>query len=227
MPAAALNSVLPKKRKVSDDLLLQQEPLPKKKSPLFNQPQNRYAPPSFVGMTAEEISEWRKEQRRERNRESAAASRNKTRARIEELEGEVDNWKSKYFDMENKMRQMERQIELLTKLCNSNQVQDQQQGGICILPPQMVISHPNSPTSSTGSFSQQSASTAIPNTITSLSPLPFSHSSHLAVPNIFLPPLFSESLDHSPVELQEAATSPAAIESGESSKHIISISRPA
>ncbi|KAL3780721.1 hypothetical protein ACHAW5_010246 [Stephanodiscus triporus] len=125
MAAAARKTVVLKKRKVpDDDQHLQSsgpEPLEaKKKSPLFNRPQNFYAPPT-VPMSKEELSQWRKEQRRERNRESAAASRNKTRSRIEELEGEVESWKIKYQDMEAKVRCMERHIELLTKLGGSHQ----------------------------------------------------------------------------------------------------------
>lgn len=47
-------------------------------------------------MSKEEEAEWRKEARRQRNRESAAASRNKVRNRIQELENEVEGWKTKY-----------------------------------------------------------------------------------------------------------------------------------
>jgi hypothetical protein len=108
------------KRKVSDEVqssaTVASEP-PKKKSPLFNRPQNFYVPPTPVPMTKELLSEWRKEQRRERNRESAAASRNKIRSRIEELEGEVDEWKTRYQEIETKMKCMERHIKLLTSMC--------------------------------------------------------------------------------------------------------------
>ena len=55
---------------------------------------SRYVPE--VPMTKNELSAWRKEARRVRNRESAAASRKKTRERIEELEGEVSVLQSKY-----------------------------------------------------------------------------------------------------------------------------------
>lgn len=54
----------------------------------------RYVPE--VPMTKQQLTLWRKEARRVRNRESAAASRQKTRKRIEELECEVANIKSKY-----------------------------------------------------------------------------------------------------------------------------------
>mmetsp|Transcript_27393 Transcript_27393/g.31325 ORF Transcript_27393/g.31325 Transcript_27393/m.31325 type:complete len:318 (-) Transcript_27393:351-1304(-) len=59
--------------------------------------QNRYEP--GVPMTKEQEAEWRLEARRQRNRESAAASRNKVRNRIEELESEVEDWKGKYSSL--------------------------------------------------------------------------------------------------------------------------------
>lgn len=55
---------------------------------------SRYVP--GVPMSREELSAWRKEARRVRNRESAAASRQKTRKRIEELEDQVRHLQSKY-----------------------------------------------------------------------------------------------------------------------------------
>ena len=51
--------------------------------------QTRYEP--GVPMTKEELQKWRKQARRVRNRESAAASRQKTRERISELEIEVSD----------------------------------------------------------------------------------------------------------------------------------------
>jgi hypothetical protein len=56
--------------------------------------QSRYDP--GVSMNREELKAWRKEARRVRNRESAAASRQKNRERITELESEVSHLKSKY-----------------------------------------------------------------------------------------------------------------------------------
>jgi hypothetical protein len=56
--------------------------------------QARYDP--GVAMTKEELVAWRKEARRVRNRESAAASRSRTRERIDELEGEMAVLQSKY-----------------------------------------------------------------------------------------------------------------------------------
>lgn len=58
--------------------------------------QKTYLPNSVKAMTKEEISAWRKEARRVRNRQSAAASREKVRSRITELEAEVAGWKMKY-----------------------------------------------------------------------------------------------------------------------------------
>jgi hypothetical protein len=56
--------------------------------------QARYDP--GVAMTRDELTAWRKEARRVRNRESAADSRKRTRDRIEELEGEVAVLDKKY-----------------------------------------------------------------------------------------------------------------------------------
>lgn len=83
------NRVPPKKRKVSLDL-----PSTNNIGPDKTRTQMRYDPD--VPMTKEEVTAWRREARRVRNRESAAASRAKTRDRIAELEAEVDEWKQKY-----------------------------------------------------------------------------------------------------------------------------------
>lgn len=56
--------------------------------------QARYVP--AVSMSKEELTMWRKEARRVRNRESAAASRQKTQKRITELEHEVGTITKKY-----------------------------------------------------------------------------------------------------------------------------------
>eukprot|EP00977_Amphora_coffeiformis_P027453 scaffold34612_cov165-Amphora_coffeaeformis.AAC.19 len=56
--------------------------------------QARYEP--GVPMTKEELAAWRKEARRVRNRESAAASRQKTKERIDHLEGKVAEIQAKY-----------------------------------------------------------------------------------------------------------------------------------
>jgi len=71
--------------------------------------QSRYDP--GVAMTKEELKAWRKEARRVRNRESAAASRKKNREAIDTLEGKVKEVQSKYdaalqyiLDLEEKLR---------------------------------------------------------------------------------------------------------------------------
>lgn len=52
-----------------------------------------------ITMTKEQLTAWRREMRRVRNRESAAASRRKVRDRIEELEDEVEVWKKRYQEV--------------------------------------------------------------------------------------------------------------------------------
>lgn len=69
----------------------QDEPMSKKQKA---KAQVRYDPE--VPMSKTELANWRKEHRRVRNRESAAASRQRIRSRITELEGEVEQWKDKY-----------------------------------------------------------------------------------------------------------------------------------
>ena len=68
-------------------------------------PQMKYDPD--VPMTKEETSAWRREQRRKRNRESAAACRKRQRDRINELEGEVADWRAKFDDAFNKLKAMD------------------------------------------------------------------------------------------------------------------------
>jgi len=70
--------------------------------------QNRYKPE--VRMTIEEEAEWRKEARRQRNRTSAANSRNKVRNRITELESEVDEWKSKCTSLTKRLEILEKRM---------------------------------------------------------------------------------------------------------------------
>jgi hypothetical protein len=68
--------------------------------------QNHYEPD--IPMTKEQTAEWRKEARRKRNRESAAASRNKVRNRIAELEQEVQEWKTKYSALLERIEALEK-----------------------------------------------------------------------------------------------------------------------
>ncbi|EJK66223.1 hypothetical protein THAOC_12873 [Thalassiosira oceanica] len=60
-------------------------------------------------MTKEQLTQWRREMRRVRNRESAAASRKKVRDRIEDLEREVNKWRVRYGDVINRIGDAERQ----------------------------------------------------------------------------------------------------------------------
>ena len=91
----------PRKRKISEES--DHKVKPKK-------PQMKYEPD--VPMTKEEAAVWRREQRRKRNRESAAASRQRQRDRITELEEEVDEWKVKYASTLEKIREMEKKLNL-------------------------------------------------------------------------------------------------------------------
>lgn len=69
-------------------------------------PQLKYDPE--VPMTKEEATAWRREQRRQRNRLSAAMSRQRQRNHITELEGELDGWKSKYQAVMDKIQAIEK-----------------------------------------------------------------------------------------------------------------------
>lgn len=69
--------------------------------------QIRYEP--TVPMDKDQLTAWRREARRVRNRESAAASRMKTKERIQELEEQVGNWKQKYLDAMDRLKQLEGQ----------------------------------------------------------------------------------------------------------------------
>jgi len=87
---------------------------PKKKSPLYNRPQNYYAPTQGTSsMSPAELSEWRKEQRKKRNRESASISRNKNKLRLERLEGERDHYKLRCQQLEAQMTEMQERIACL------------------------------------------------------------------------------------------------------------------
>jgi hypothetical protein len=80
---------------VAEEDDVQQTP-PKKQKPHITgiKKQSRYDP--GVTLNKEELKAWRKEARRVRNRESAAASRKKNRESIESLQTKVDDIKAKY-----------------------------------------------------------------------------------------------------------------------------------
>lgn len=67
--------------------------------------QIRYDPD--VEMSKEQLAAWRREARRVRNRESAAASRQRIRSRITELETEVEDWKGKYADAVDRLQRLQ------------------------------------------------------------------------------------------------------------------------
>lgn len=189
--AAAASRRPAKKRKISADLPSSTVALPTKpKSILHGKPQNYYAPPD--GLSKEEMTAWRKEERKKRNRESAAASRNKIKGRITELESELSEWKQKYADMEDKMRAMEQHIQLLTQL-NGNSSSTQSQA----VPPPTAISHPNSPQIS-----------PVPSTVTSFALQPPASSSSHTIPNVpnLFPNLLSEPQNSAKVETQLVAS---------------------
>jgi hypothetical protein len=68
-------------------------------------PQMKYDPE--VPLSKEETSAWRREQRRKRNRESAAACRKRQRDRISELEVQVADWKAKFDEAVRKLGEVE------------------------------------------------------------------------------------------------------------------------
>ena len=73
-----------------------------------------------VPMSKEELTAWRREMRRVRNRESAAASRRKVRDRIEELEDEVKTWKERYAEVMVKLSEAESKKKKGTKEGEAN-----------------------------------------------------------------------------------------------------------
>ena len=94
----------PKKRKFdeSNRKETEQEKEDRKKA------QIRYDPE--VPMDKEQLAAWRREARRVRNRESAAASRQRIRNRINELEDEVGQWKSKYSQAMERLAALQQSI---------------------------------------------------------------------------------------------------------------------
>lgn len=78
---------------------------PKKKTATKKKPQMKYDPD--VPMSKEEAAAWRREQRRKRNRESAALSRQRQRDRIGDLEVEVEQWKTKVESIMERIKSLE------------------------------------------------------------------------------------------------------------------------
>jgi hypothetical protein len=181
-------------------------PPTKKPSVLLGKPQNVYVAPSN-DMTREELSAWRKEERRKRNRASAAASRHKTQSKIAELEGQLSLWKTRCEEMQEKMIKLEHQINLLTRA--QSPTQEQQQLQHLVSPPS---SHPNSPSSM--SLEGQPIVTSSLDTKKFLPP-----------PPLMLSPASLMDQTSSPVENKADITSPSNVDL--SKKHLNMISRQA
>uniref|UniRef100_A0A7S2KJT3 BZIP domain-containing protein n=1 Tax=Leptocylindrus danicus TaxID=163516 RepID=A0A7S2KJT3_9STRA len=122
LSAATSMPIATKKRKSTTTGAMKQ---PSKKRPT----QMRYDPE--VPMTKEEAAAWRREARRVRNRQSAAASRQKTRDRIDELEAEVQGWQKKMAALQAKVRAYEQEhsvqvvsAEMLDATTTMNTTQD-------------------------------------------------------------------------------------------------------
>mmetsp|Transcript_13928 Transcript_13928/g.19511 ORF Transcript_13928/g.19511 Transcript_13928/m.19511 type:complete len:237 (+) Transcript_13928:3-713(+) len=96
--------------------------------------QARYEP--GVPMTKKELTAWRKEARRVRNRLSAAESRKKTRSRIEELEDAMGALQKKYSAAMERILELEK---INTDLKNSHQLSTLVSGD------DAVVSPPESP----------------------------------------------------------------------------------
>lgn len=96
----------PKKRKVAPGDSSRKNG--KKDDSKSKKTQIRYDPD--VPMSKDQLAAWRREARRVRNRESAAASRQRIRNRISELEEEVGEWKTKYSQAIKRLEALEQCI---------------------------------------------------------------------------------------------------------------------
>jgi len=97
----------------------------KKKIATKKKPQMKYDPD--VPMSKEEAAAWRREQRRKRNRESAALSRQRQRDRIGDLEVEVDEWKNKVESIMERIKKLEKASGIDSKTLVPEPVQNQEQ----------------------------------------------------------------------------------------------------
>jgi bZIP transcription factor len=88
--------------------------------------QSRYEPElpdeQLAQLSKEELSEWRKRARKVRNRESAAASRLKTRERINELESEVEGLKKKYQEALARIKALTSQSKIVGAAAETPQI---------------------------------------------------------------------------------------------------------
>ena len=118
--------------------------------------QSRYDP--GVSMTKEELKVWRKEARRVRNRESAAASRKKNRESIDTLEIKVNGIQTKYdaalryiLDLEEKLRRTSGSPSSSSSSCSSTVLRQDLEGIQKVSPEAeevttQTVSPPHSPT---------------------------------------------------------------------------------
>ena len=95
-------------------------------------------------MSKNELAAWRKEARRVRNRESAAASRQKTRQRIEELEAQVGALQGRYDAEVQRIQELEQQEGRATPLAGQEPTKVLS-GSPIISKPVMQVSPPLSP----------------------------------------------------------------------------------
>jgi Skp family chaperone for outer membrane proteins len=72
--------------------------------------QKKYEPPTSNTMSKVELSLWRKQQRQQRNRMSAAASRQKQKARITELEQQIAEYQRKYAAIQNEINRAQQKL---------------------------------------------------------------------------------------------------------------------
>jgi hypothetical protein len=117
-----------------------------------------------VPLSKEETSAWRREQRRKRNRESAAACRKRQRDRISELESEVSDWKAKFDEAIRKLGQIEgqegamvqaRDIEIKhpeKRRCSTPTSSDTEDGGPKIMTYRANAYHMVTPTNTTSKY---------------------------------------------------------------------------
>ena len=164
LPPPSLGQMM--KRKIAEQAAAAVAPPPpkKKRSPLLGKPQKQYDAPDDMksNMTKEQLAEWRKQLRKERNRASAAASRQKTQGRINELEGEVTKYKNLYEDMQDKMLNLQRQVDLLTKVhCQANPAATNQDGSASQHNYHNMVSPPSSHPNPTSSLEQINALTLL------------------------------------------------------------------
>lgn len=82
-------------------------------------PKPKYIPDSMSKMTADEISKWRREQRQERNRACAAATVQRQREYVQQLQRQIIDYRSKCDSIQQEIRHIKEMInDDLSKMCN-------------------------------------------------------------------------------------------------------------